>query len=187
MTRTVDVAIVGGGLAANLLARQLRRHAPKLSVAIFERETTRSYKVGESTVEIASNYFNRRLGLNTYLYDQHLPKNGLRFFFDRETKDAQLPELSEIGLAGLPPYPSFQLDRASVGGRNSEQGQPDVGASRADQPGKTEHFARSQLEGDVMKRTLTPQVAHRQPHRSRHPPFTVKQFLHFTPDHLADG
>ena len=112
MARQVDVAVLGGGLAGNLLARQLRRQLPNASVALFERETERSFKVGESTVEIAANYLLRKLGLSAYLYQEHLPKNGLRFFFDSEEKDAELHRMSEIGLAHLPPSPSFQIDRA---------------------------------------------------------------------------
>ncbi|MEM9860553.1 MAG: tryptophan 7-halogenase [Myxococcota bacterium] len=108
----VDVAILGGGLAGNLLARQLRRQSPDLSVALFERSTERAYKVGESTVEIATLYLTKRLGLSTYIYKEHLPKNGLRYFFDTPGRDAELPDMSEIGIHGLPPYPSFQLDRS---------------------------------------------------------------------------
>jgi len=110
----VDVAILGGGLAGNLLARQLRREVPNASVALFERSPERGYKVGESTVEIATNYFVRRQGLSTYIYKEHLPKNGLRYFFDTEKRDANLWDMSEIGVDGLPPYPSFQLDRARL-------------------------------------------------------------------------
>lgn len=114
MAVKVDVAILGGGLAGNLLARQLKRRRPELSVLIVEKETTREFKVGESTVEIAANYLTRKLGLSQYLYHQHLPKNGLRFFFDTDAKDASLPQMSEIGISGLPPAPSFQLDRAKL-------------------------------------------------------------------------
>ena len=114
MRKSVDVAIIGGGLAGNLLARQLRRTIPGASVALFERGVERGWKVGESTVEIAAMYLTRRLGLASYLYQHHLPKNGLRFFFDTEAKDAELTRMSEIGLRGLPPYPSFQLDRARL-------------------------------------------------------------------------
>lgn len=110
--RTVDIAILGGGLAGNLLARQLRRSVPGLSVALFERTRETSFKVGESTVEIASNYLTRRLGLSTYLYENQLPKNGLRFFFDTPDKDAALVDMSEVGSTHLPKLPSFQLDRA---------------------------------------------------------------------------
>ena len=110
----VDVAILGGGLAGNLLARQLRREVPGASVALFEKSEERRYKVGESTVEIATNYLVRKQGLSTYIYKEHLPKNGLRYFFDTPEKDASLHEMSEIGVDGLPPYPSFQLDRARL-------------------------------------------------------------------------
>lgn len=110
----VDVAIIGGGLAGSLLARHLRRALPGLSVAVFERARETSFKVGESTVEIASHYLSRRLGLSTYLYEQHLPKNGLRFFFDTPARDASLTAMSELGSHGFPPLPAFQVDRARL-------------------------------------------------------------------------
>ena len=113
-TIRLDIAILGGGLAANLLARQLRRTLPTLRVGLFEKSSTTSFKVGESTVEIASNYLIRRLGLSHYLYDQQLPKNGLRFFFDTPEKNATLIEMSEIGTAAMPFHPSFQVDRARL-------------------------------------------------------------------------
>jgi flavin-dependent dehydrogenase len=114
MTISVDVAVLGGGLAGNLLARQLRRELPNLSVAVFERDVERGYKVGESSVEIAAHYWVRRLGLANYFHKEHLPKNGLRFFFDTPERDSELTEMSEIGVDSLPPYPSFQLDRARL-------------------------------------------------------------------------
>jgi 2-polyprenyl-6-methoxyphenol hydroxylase-like FAD-dependent oxidoreductase len=77
--RQLDVAIVGGGLAGNLLARQLRLACPELRVGLFEQSTATSYKVGEATVEIAANYLTRKQGLTNYLYEHHLPKNGLRY------------------------------------------------------------------------------------------------------------
>ena len=107
----VDVAILGGGLSGNLLARQLRRALPDATLCIVEKATETSYKVGESTVEIASDYLIRRLGLSSYLYDQHLPKNGLRYFTDGAERDLKLTELSEIGSVALPYHPSFQIDR----------------------------------------------------------------------------
>ncbi len=107
----VDVAILGGGLAGNLLARQLRLSVPSASVALFEKDVETDWKVGESTVEIASNYLVRRQKLSGYLYDQQLPKNGLRFFFDTPEKDAPLTSMSEIGSDHLPMFPTFQLDR----------------------------------------------------------------------------
>jgi flavin-dependent dehydrogenase len=107
----LDVAIVGGGLAGAALARQLRLRLPSLAIGLFERDDDGGFKVGESTVEIASNYLTRRLGLATYLYENHLPKNGLRFFFDDEAKSQPLEDLGEIGTDALPFHPSFQVDR----------------------------------------------------------------------------
>jgi len=109
-----DVAIIGGGLAGNLVARQLRRQLPDLSVAVFEKARRPHYKVGESTVEIASHYLVRRLGLSRYLYEQQLPKNGLRFFFDTEARDGELTQLSEMGSTAFGYLPSFQVDRARL-------------------------------------------------------------------------
>jgi flavin-dependent dehydrogenase len=108
----LDVAILGGGIAGNLLARQLRLADTSLRVGLFERSSGQSYKVGESSVEISAAYFVRRLQLGRYLYQEHLPKNGLRYFFDRESRDAEIPEMSEMGNQALPFHPAFQIDRA---------------------------------------------------------------------------
>lgn len=108
----LDVAILGGGMAGSLLARQLSREASGLSIGIFEKNRETSFKVGESTVEIAASYLTRRLGLSRYLYEHHLPKNGLRYFFDDSAKQAELTQMSEIGTVNLPFHPAFQIDRA---------------------------------------------------------------------------
>jgi flavin-dependent dehydrogenase len=112
--KELDVAIVGGGMAGGLLARQLRLTDPDLDVAVFESSTETSYKVGEATVEITANYLTRRLLLTSYLYENHLPKNGLRYFFDGPERRAPLEEMSEVGSDGLPLHPAFQLDRARL-------------------------------------------------------------------------
>lgn len=109
-----DVAILGGGMAAGLLARQLGRACPGLRVAVLERDPAPSYKVGESLVEMGSHYLIRRLGLSRYLYEHHLPKNGLRYFFDTERADAALTQMSEVGTVNLPFHPAFQVDRARL-------------------------------------------------------------------------
>ncbi|MEC8653776.1 MAG: tryptophan 7-halogenase [Planctomycetota bacterium] len=109
-----DLTVLGGGLAGGLLARQLRLQRPDLKVLVLERSQETSYKVGEATVELFSNYLVRRLGLSTYLYEHHLPKNGLRFFFDTDGPGADITKMSEIGSYGLPFHPSFQLDRSSL-------------------------------------------------------------------------
>lgn len=107
----LDVAILGGGMAGALLARQLLRADGGLRVGVFERATERDYRVGESTVELGSHYLVRRVGLTRYLYENHLPKNGLRYFFDDPERSLALPEMAEIGSVSLPFHPAFQIDR----------------------------------------------------------------------------
>ena len=70
--------------------------------------------MGEATVEIAANYLIRKQGLSQYLYENHLPKNGLRYFFDNAERNAPLEEMSEIGTVNLPFHPAFQLDRSRL-------------------------------------------------------------------------
>lgn len=111
MNAEFDVAILGGGLAGGLLARQLNRQLPGVRVALFERSSEPSFKVGEATVELFTNYMLRKQGLSTYLYESQLPKNGLRFFFDNATRDAPLEQMTEMGSLALPFFPSFQIDR----------------------------------------------------------------------------
>lgn len=101
-------------MAGSLLARQLKRARPALTVALFEKATERSYKVGESLVEIAANYMVRRQRLSGYLYENHVPKNGLRYFFDDPTHSTPLTEMSEVGPINLPFHPAFQIDRSRL-------------------------------------------------------------------------
>jgi len=110
----IDVAIVGGGLAGSLLAHQLSRANPGRRISVFEKKTAFAHNVGESIVELGSHYLIRRLGLSSYLYERHFPKNGLRFFFDSEGRDAPLEAMSEIGSSSLPFHPAFQIDRSRL-------------------------------------------------------------------------
>jgi flavin-dependent dehydrogenase len=107
-----DVVICGGGLAGLTLALQLRRELPQLSVTVIER-TSRPlpeacHKVGESSVELGSQYL-ERLGLKEYLLKSHLIKFGLRFF--PGGGHLPIPERTEIGPLQDPPVFSYQLDR----------------------------------------------------------------------------
>ncbi len=110
-----DVVILGHGLAGGFLARHLRLElGSELRILVLESATEiTDYKVGESTVEVAANYMIRRLGLQSYLYQHQLPKNGVRFFFDSPEKDLPLTEMSEMGTDRLPFHPAFQIERAS--------------------------------------------------------------------------
>lgn len=111
-TGDFDVVICGGGLAGLTLARQVRRELPALRVALVERVKRplpeAGHKVGESSVELASQYF-ERLGLKEYLLDRQLIKFGLRFL--PGGGDLPIEMRREIGPSQNPPVNSYQLDR----------------------------------------------------------------------------
>lgn len=107
-----DALICGGGLAGLTLARQLCQGHPDMVIGVVEK-TTRpipeaAHKVGESTVELGSQYL-ERLGLKDYLHEHHLIKFGLRFF----PGGGHLPieERVEIGPINQPVITSYQIDR----------------------------------------------------------------------------
>src|SRR5690349_7123267 len=109
-----DVVICGGGLAGLTLGLQLRREHPSLRVLVVEK-TSRPlppgcHKVGESSVELGSSYF-ESLGLKEYLKEKQLFKFGLRFF----PGGGHLPleKRFEIGPMQEPIVPSYQLDRGT--------------------------------------------------------------------------
>ncbi|MBW6453556.1 MAG: tryptophan 7-halogenase [Methyloprofundus sp.] len=83
MHQQYDVLIMGGGLSGLTLAIQLKRKVASLRILIAEQAAhpapEAAHKVGESSVEIASHYFENILGLKAQL-DNELPKLGLRFF-----------------------------------------------------------------------------------------------------------
>ncbi len=111
-----DVVICGGGLAGLTLARQLSLELPELSLAVVDRLSAplpeAAFKVGESSVELATYYFGQVLKLDAYFRSQHLPKLGLHYFFG----DARGPlaERPETGPDMFPPVPSYQIDRGRL-------------------------------------------------------------------------
>ena len=110
---TVDVAILGGGLAGLTLAIQLKRRLPALEIVVLERRQHpvphAIHKVGESSVEIAAEYFANELGLKEHLTQFQLPKFGFRFFFSDGRMD--FDAVTELGPSRHLAVPSYQIDR----------------------------------------------------------------------------
>ncbi|BBM03078.1 NAD(P)/FAD-dependent oxidoreductase [Microbulbifer sp. GL-2] len=114
LEKEYDIVIIGGGWAGLTLARQIRLGNQKTSILVVEASEDFRGKVGEATVEMTGHYFMKQLGLVNYLYRNHLPKNGLRFFYDNPDHSLSLTEMSEHGTTSIPPHPAFQLDRARL-------------------------------------------------------------------------
>ncbi len=113
-TSTNDVTILGGGLAGLSLALQCRQQIPQARITVLEKHRhpvpEAAFKVGESTVEVAANYFANVLGLKQHIVDQQLPKLGLRFFFPAGD-NSSIENRLELGGRRYAPASSYQLDR----------------------------------------------------------------------------
>src|ERR1043166_281556 len=86
---------------------------PTLRILIVEKSTAFSRRVGEATVEVSTYFLMRCLGLTQYLNENHLTKNGLRFWFHNERTRA-LDDCSEIGGKYLSRVPAYLVDRAAL-------------------------------------------------------------------------
>lgn len=106
-----DVIIVGGALAGAATAVQLLREEPSLRVAIIEKSAAFGRRVGESTVETSAYFLGRILGLTRYLNENHLTKQGMRFWFHNQ-HTRTIADCSEVGPAYNVRLPGYQLDRA---------------------------------------------------------------------------
>jgi flavin-dependent dehydrogenase len=108
-----DVLIIGGALSGAATAIHLLQAEPGLRVCIVERSTAFSRRVGEATVEVSTYFLTHCLGLTKYLCEQHLTKNGLRFWFTN-SQTTKLDECAEIGGKYLARVPAFLVDRATL-------------------------------------------------------------------------
>lgn len=110
---TWDVVVVGGALSGSATACLLLKRNPRLRVLIIERDLAFSRRVGESTVEISAYFLGRVLGLTEYLNENHLVKQGLRFWFTNDRVNT-LDESSETGPGYNVRFPGYQVDRSTL-------------------------------------------------------------------------
>ncbi|MBT7608745.1 MAG: hypothetical protein HN576_03245 [Bacteriovoracaceae bacterium] len=107
-----DMVFAGGRLSGSLAARFLKLQYPDKKILIIEKEKEFKWSPGESTVGVAGIFMIRDLGLSTYCYQNHLPKNGLRYFFEDSRIDFKVESCSEVGTNMIPVIPTYQIDRA---------------------------------------------------------------------------
>jgi flavin-dependent dehydrogenase len=113
---THDVVILGGGLAGLTLSLQLKQERPDLRILVVEKKghplPEAAHKVGESSVEIGAHYYTKIIGLQHHIDTAHLPKLGLRYFFDEDKQD--ITRRTELGGNVFFPTRSYQLDRGRL-------------------------------------------------------------------------
>jgi flavin-dependent dehydrogenase len=108
-----DVVVIGGSVAGAGTATMLLRERPDLRVLIVEKAASFGRGVGESTVEVSSYYLGRVLDLSRYLNEEHLMKQGMRFWFANDATRT-LDDCSELGNRYQVRVPSYQVDRAKL-------------------------------------------------------------------------
>ena len=108
-----DVVILGGAFSGASAAILLRREAPELRVLIVEKAEAFDEKVGEATTEMSAMFITRRLAMWHHLEAEHLPKEGLRYWFSNE-KVTGHGNASEAGGFLRSSVPSFQLRRDTL-------------------------------------------------------------------------
>ena len=113
LMRRFDVIILGGAFSGATAAILLRRDQPDLSVLIVERQSRFDEKVGEATTEMSGMFLTRRLAQWQHLEREHLPKEGLRYWFHND-KVRGHANASESGGFVRSTVPAFQLRRDAL-------------------------------------------------------------------------
>lgn len=108
-----DVVVIGGAISGAATALLVRRWRPTARVLVVERASAFNRKVGEATVEVSAHFLTKVLGLGDNLARCHVPKHGLRFWFN-DGHDRALDQMAELGPYKLPGMNSFHLDRAAL-------------------------------------------------------------------------
>jgi flavin-dependent dehydrogenase len=110
-----DVVIAGGAFSGAATAMLLRRDCPQLRILIVEKAEAFDAKVGEATTEMSAMFLTRRLAIWQHLEREHLPKEGLRYWFSN-AKVLGHATASETGGSVRSTVPSFQLATAVAEG-----------------------------------------------------------------------
>lgn len=105
-----DVVVLGGAFTGAATAILLSRDRPRTRVLVIEKRDAFDEKVGEATTEMSGMFLTRRLALWRHLELEHLPKEGLRYWFYNDTVTSH-SNSSEAGGVVRSPVPSFQLRR----------------------------------------------------------------------------
>jgi flavin-dependent dehydrogenase len=108
--RRFDIVVLGGAFSGAAAANLLLRERPDLKILLVEKSRAFDSKVGEATTEMSAMFLTRRLALWEHLELDHLPKEGLRYWFT----NAQVRhhwEAAETGGFQRSAVPSFQLRR----------------------------------------------------------------------------
>lgn len=106
-----DTIVIGGALSGAATACLLLKRNPRLRVLILERDRQFKRRVGESTVEVSAYFLGRVLGLTEHLNQQHLVKQGMRFWFKNDRAQT-LDQCSETGPGYNVRFPGYQVDRS---------------------------------------------------------------------------
>ena len=113
MSHDYDVVILGGAFSGASTALLLKRQNPALRVLLVEKSEAFDAKVGEATTEMSGMFLTRRLALWGHLEREHLPKEGLRYWFHNERVTGHT-NASEAGGFYRSTVPSFQLRRDAL-------------------------------------------------------------------------
>lgn len=105
-----DIVILGGAFSGASAAILLRRELPNLRVLVIEKAEAFDEKVGEATTEMSAMFLTRRLAMWQHLENEHLPKEGLRYWFSND-KVTGHANASETGGFIRSTVPAFQLRR----------------------------------------------------------------------------
>lgn len=108
-----DIVILGGAFSGASTAILLRRECPDLRVLIVEKATAFDEKVGEATTEMSAMFLTRRLRMWQHLESEHLPKEGLRYWFSNARVTGH-ENATEAGGFLRSAVPAFQLRRDAL-------------------------------------------------------------------------